>query len=78
VDFDYIRLIGELNDERLKFYECLAHNLIVSVRASWSDEGLTEGEKVGSLKWLNKIMHRLTRTPSGPKSRQLWQTSIRV
>lgn len=60
VDFDYIKLIGELNDEkRLKFYECLAHNLPVSVRAIWSDEGLTDGEKVESLKWLNEIMHRV-------------------
>ena len=61
MDFDYIKLIGELSDEeRLKFYEYLAHNLTVSVRAIWSDEGLTDGEKVESLKWLNEIMHRVT------------------
>lgn len=61
MDFDYINLIGELSDEeRLKFYECLAHNLTVSVRAVWSNEGLTDGEKVEKLKWLNEIMHRVT------------------
>ena len=61
MDFDYIKLIGELSDEeRLTFYECLAHNLTVSVRAIWSDEGLTDGEKVESLKWLNEILHRVT------------------
>ena len=61
MDFDYIKLIGELShEERLKFYECLAHNLTVSVRAVWSDEGLTDGEKVEKLKWLNEIMHRVT------------------
>lgn len=61
MDFDYIKLIGELSDEeRLKFYEYLAHNLTVSVRAIWSDARLTDGEKVESLKWLNEIMHRVT------------------
>ena len=31
MDFDYIKLIGELNDEeRLKFYEYLVHHLTVS------------------------------------------------
>lgn len=61
VDFDYIKLIGELSDEeRLKFYEILAHTLTVSVRAIWSDEALTDSEKVESLKWLNEIMHRVT------------------
>ena len=61
MDFDYIKLIGELSDEeRLKFYECLAYNLTVSARAVWSNEGLTDGEKVEHLKWLNEIMHRVT------------------
>ena len=26
----------------------------------WSDEDLTNGEKVENLKWLNEIMHRVT------------------
>ena len=61
MDFDYIKLIGELSDEeRVKFYECLAHNLTVSVRAIWSDAGLIDSEKVERLKWLNEIMHRVT------------------
>ena len=61
MNFDYIKLIGELSDEeRLQFYEYLAHNLTVSVRAIWSDAGLTDGEKVENLKWLNEIMHRVT------------------
>lgn len=61
MDFDYIKLIGELSDEeRLKFYEYLAHNLTVSVRAIWSNADLTDGEKVENLKWLNEIMHRVT------------------
>jgi hypothetical protein len=61
VDFDYIKLIGELGDEeRLRFYEYLAHNLTVSARAIWVDEGLTDGEKLENLKYLNEIMHRVT------------------
>jgi hypothetical protein len=61
VNFDYVKLIGDLSDEeRLRFYECLAHNLTVSARAIWSDENLTDGRKVEQLKWLNEIMHRVT------------------
>jgi len=39
MDFDYVKLIGELSDEeRLKFYEYLAHNLTVSVVELYSDQ----------------------------------------
>ena len=30
------------------------------MRAIWSDAGLTDGEKVENLKWLNEILHRVT------------------
>jgi hypothetical protein len=60
MDFDFPNLIGALSDEeRLTFYEVLAHNLTVSVRGIWSDDRLTDGQKVESLKWVNEIMHRV-------------------
>lgn len=59
--FDYPATIGALDSEqRLLFYEVLAHNLTVSVRAIWSEEELSAGQKVEQLKWLNEIMHRVT------------------
>jgi hypothetical protein len=59
--FDYPSAIGALDSEpRLLFYEALAHNLTVSVRAIWSNEKISDGEKVEQLKWLNEIMHRVT------------------
>jgi hypothetical protein len=58
MDFDYPKLVGNLSDEeRLRFYDHLAHNLTVSVRAVWSDDSLSDAEKVGCMKWLNEIMH---------------------
>ena len=61
MDFDYPNLIGSLSDEeRLRFYETLAHNLTVSVRAIWSDDDLSDAEKVEGMKWLNEIMHGVT------------------
>jgi len=61
MDFDYPKAIGSLSqDKRLLFYELLAHNLTVMVRGIWSDEELTDAEKVDRLKWLNEIMHRVT------------------
>ena len=60
MDFDFPNLIDGLNDEeRIRFYEILAHNLTVSVRGVWSDEHLTDSKKVECLKWLNEIMHRV-------------------
>lgn len=60
MDFDYPDLIGGLSEEeRIRFYEILAHNLTVSVRGIWSDENLTDSQKLEGLKWLNEIMHRV-------------------
>ena len=32
----------------------------MSVRAIWSDEAASAGQKVEQLKWLNEILHRVT------------------
>lgn len=59
--FDYPSAIGALDSEqRLLFYEVLAHRLTVSVRAIWSNEATSAEQKVEQLKWLNEIMHRVT------------------
>lgn len=60
MQFDFPNLIGQLNDEeRIRFYEILAHNLTVSVRGIWSDDKLTDSQKVECMKWINEIMHRV-------------------
>jgi hypothetical protein len=59
--FDYAAQIGGLPDEqRLHFYEVLAHQLTVVVRMIWSDDALADTQKVSQLKWLNEILHRVT------------------
>ena len=61
MDFDYAKQIGELSaEQRLTFYEMLARNLTISVRAIWSDDTLADAEKVDRMKWINEIMHRIT------------------
>ncbi len=58
--FNYLKNIGKLSlDQKRKFYVLFAHDLTVSVRAIWSDEKLTDAEKVEGMKWINEIMHRL-------------------
>ncbi len=53
--------MAKLSDEqRLHFYEVLAHNLTVAIRGIWSDERITDAEKVGRMKWVNEILHRVT------------------
>ena len=60
MNFDFPNLIGALSDEeRISFYEILAHNLTVAVRGVWSDEDLTDSQKLECLKWINEIMHRV-------------------
>ncbi len=47
-------------DQRLHFYEVLAHNLTVAIRGVWSDESISDAEKVERIKWINEILHRST------------------
>src|SRR5947207_1955787 len=53
--------MGKLSDEqRLHYYEVLAHNLTVAVRGIWSDEQINDAEKDERMKWVNEILHRVT------------------
>jgi hypothetical protein len=61
VVFNYAERIGALTDEqRLHYYEVLGHQLTVAARMVWSDDKLTDAQKVSRLKWLNEILHRVT------------------
>ena len=57
---DYAEAVAELNEERRRqFYETLAFNLTISARAVWSEDTLSDAEKVEQLKRLNEIQHRI-------------------
>lgn len=43
----------------IRFYEISAHNLTISIRATWSDEELSDSQKVERMKWINEIMQRV-------------------
>lgn len=61
MSFDYPKAVRALpHDRRLLFYELLAHNLTIIVRGIWSDEAVTDAEKVDRIKWVNEIQHRVT------------------
>lgn len=47
-------------DQRLHFYEVLAHSLTVEVRGIWSDDGLSDAEKVDRMRWVNEVLHGVT------------------
>src|SRR4051794_20100518 len=51
---------GLTAEQRLHFYELLAHNLTVSVRAIWSNDDVSDAEKVDRIKLVNEIQHRVT------------------
>jgi hypothetical protein len=58
---NYVEVISNLsNEEKISFYEFLAHNLTVSCRSIWSNEALSKNEIIESMKWLNEILHRIT------------------
>jgi hypothetical protein len=46
-------------EERLAFYENLAHNLTIAARDVWSSDDIPT-DKVEQLKWLNEIQHQVT------------------
>jgi hypothetical protein len=53
--------LGQLQPEqRLLFFELLAHNLTVAARGGWSEPGLTVEEQVEALKQFNECLHRVT------------------
>jgi hypothetical protein len=59
--FNYVEKVTALTQERrLRFYEQLACNLTISIRAVWSDAELSDAERVDRMKWINEIMHRVT------------------
>jgi hypothetical protein len=47
-------------ERRIRFYELLAHELTICVRAIWTDEEISAEEKVERMKRINEIMHRVT------------------
>jgi hypothetical protein len=58
---EFVRQMASLNDEqRLHFYEVLAHNLTVAIRGIWSEESITADEKIERIKWVNEILHSTT------------------
>ena len=57
---NYNDLISGLpNDTKVYFYESLAHNLTIVCREIWSDDTLSDGEKIKQMKWLNEIQHSI-------------------
>jgi hypothetical protein len=57
----FAELIESLTTEqRLHFYEVLAHNLTVAVRGIWSDAASGDADKVERMKWVNEVLHRVT------------------
>ena len=66
---DYADAVSAFDERhRRLFYETLAMNLTVSARAVWSDEALSDSEKVDQLKWLNEILHRVIGKLRTPRS----------
>lgn len=58
---EFSELIGNLSQEnKILFYEILAHRLTIANRDFWSNENSSDSLKVSQMKWLNEILHRIT------------------
>lgn len=53
-------LHGADRDSQLHFWEVLAHNLTIAVRAVWSDALLDNADKVDQIKFINELQHHVT------------------
>ncbi|HEX8236303.1 MAG TPA: hypothetical protein VF600_10130 [Abditibacteriaceae bacterium] len=61
MSFNFVEKTNSLTPEqRLHFYEVLAHNLTVSIRGIWSDTSISDVEKVDQMKWINEVTHMVT------------------
>jgi len=57
----YSEYIDKLDkDEKLYFYETLAHYLTISIREMWSNADSSENEIIEQIKYINEILHRVT------------------
>lgn len=55
------RHLANLNDEqRLAFYELLAHNFTISIRGVCADTDASYENRLGRIKWINEMLHRIT------------------
>jgi hypothetical protein len=61
VNSAYLEKIGVFNpQQRIYFYQLLAHFLTVAMRGILFFEGIPDEERVERAKWLNEIAHRIT------------------
>jgi len=57
---EYEELISSLTlENKISFYEKLAHNLTICNREFWSDNESSDSHKITQMKWLNEILHRI-------------------
>jgi hypothetical protein len=47
-------------EQKLHFFELLAHDLTVTIRSAWSEPTLGAEEKVEAMKLINECLHRVT------------------
>lgn len=60
MNFDFVQIIGQLPSEvKIAYYVNFAHSLTVAVRGIWSDDTLNVSDRLGQLKWMNELMHRV-------------------
>jgi hypothetical protein len=59
---NYANVVSNLSyDQRVFFYETLAHHLTVAARIIWANENLNDKDKVEQMKSLNEVQHRIVR-----------------
>lgn len=57
----YVQIIeGFDREKKIIFYASLAHELTISIRYVWSDERLSDAEKIEAIKWINEIIHSVS------------------
>ena len=61
INFDFRGQLSPLaSEQRLCFYEFLAHDLTVAIRCVWTNDDLSADQKVDQMKWINEILHNAT------------------
>ncbi|MCV6638324.1 hypothetical protein [Candidatus Albibeggiatoa sp. nov. NOAA] len=57
---NYAEMISNLTqDEKVAYYEFVAHSLTIGCRSIWSDNTLTDQQKIEGMRYINEILHRI-------------------
>ncbi|MCP4178771.1 MAG: hypothetical protein GY756_13480 [bacterium] len=76
---NFIELLSKFDEnEKISFYMIFLHNLTIAIRSIWSNQDLTDKDKILQIKWVNEVIHNIISLISHIRSRTNSYTDEKV